>query len=380
MINNSSADRKPQIHQKLCSRVLFSESRCEKCFFSCPVGALHISDGSLEIDDKCTGCLFCAASCPNEVFSGTLPDPEHAEEENILYCSALLPHEKEPLADLPPSVIPCLGSIPTKMILSRVSQEKTSLKVITGSCAECRMKKGESFFRGREREVRALLAILQMGSAPVEVLPVTTDDKHEILKIVKSHREKVRKKSVISRRDLFLRLRDRFVQSDQPVQNDQAGERRGKGKEPTEATKCLIAILKSHARNLGSEKTIPYFREMQLQDGCSGCGACANLCPTGALSMVKNEDFSELTWRPAHCSGCDLCLEACRMKAIRFLPVVSLEKIVPETVTSIRRFHHHLCPECRVSFLSTGPDGRCPRCSKTKKIVENLFEMIYKDN
>ncbi|PKN29527.1 MAG: hypothetical protein CVU64_07745 [Deltaproteobacteria bacterium HGW-Deltaproteobacteria-21] len=382
MRDHNGADRRPHIHQKqLCNRIRFSESRCEKCLSECPAGALHIGDDLLEIDNSCTGCLFCVASCPNEVFSTSSgpPQQEKSAQPDVLYCSGVIPRGTKIPADLPPSIIPCLGSIPSRMILDRVLRKKSPLKVITGFCELCEMKQGESSFRRREREIHELLPILGIGVLPLATTPATDKEKRDGSEIVRGQWKYLDEKSAISRRDLLLSFRDRIVRREQPKEVDSAvGTRPSRiDRRPTDTMRHVIALTQSKRANASSPKTIPFFREIHIEENCTGCGVCAALCPTGALSLKKTRDSSELLWRAAHCSRCDLCTEACGKRAIRFLPGVEIEKVARETVTAIKRFYNHLCPECRTSFLSPHPKAQCPCCSKTERVIEGLFQMIY---
>ncbi|RJR50639.1 MAG: hypothetical protein C4576_05095 [Desulfobacteraceae bacterium] len=372
MRDYSGADRRPHIHQSLCNRVRFSESRCEKCLSACPAGALHIGYDLLEIDNSCTGCLFCVASCPNEVFSTSSAPP--SAQPDVLYCSGVIPPGTKMPADLPPSIIPCLGSIPSKTILDRLLRKNPPLKVITGFCEFCEMKQGESSFRRREREIHELLPILGIGVFPLATTPATDKEKRDASEIVRGQWKNLEEKSAISRRDLFLHLRDRIVRSEPPKKMDSALSNRPR---PTDTMRCVIALTRSNGVNTSSPKTIPFLREVHIEETCTGCGVCAALCPTGALSLKETRDTSELLWRAAYCSRCDLCTEACARRAIRFLSGVELEKVVRETVTAIKRFYNHLCPECRTSFLSPHPKAQCPCCSKTERVIEGLFQMIY---
>lgn len=48
---------------------------------------------------------------------------------------------------------------------------------------------------------------------------------------------------------------------------------------------------------------------------CCGCGACAAVCPRGAIEMVANEEeflFPEVD--EASCVGCLMCEGACAFK------------------------------------------------------------------
>ncbi len=54
---------------------------------------------------------------------------------------------------------------------------------------------------------------------------------------------------------------------------------------------------------------------------CTGCGACVEACPVGAIAMVENKARVIETL----CAGCKACLSVCRVGAIQ--PVVRGELI-----------------------------------------------------
>jgi 2-oxoacid:acceptor oxidoreductase delta subunit (pyruvate/2-ketoisovalerate family) len=51
---------------------------------------------------------------------------------------------------------------------------------------------------------------------------------------------------------------------------------------------------------------------------CIGCGNCAQVCPEGAIKMVKNKDgklVPKINYD--YCKGCGLCATECSVKAIK---------------------------------------------------------------
>jgi ferredoxin len=44
---------------------------------------------------------------------------------------------------------------------------------------------------------------------------------------------------------------------------------------------------------------------------CSGCGACAAECPTGAITVGEIAEVDE-----SLCTGCGVCIEACPLEAL----------------------------------------------------------------
>ena len=49
---------------------------------------------------------------------------------------------------------------------------------------------------------------------------------------------------------------------------------------------------------------------------CTGCGACVEACPTGAIRLVESETGSYAEVDQQECQNCEACLEACPEEAI----------------------------------------------------------------
>lgn len=50
---------------------------------------------------------------------------------------------------------------------------------------------------------------------------------------------------------------------------------------------------------------------LEIDGGCTTCGACSTACPTGALRLDETESEVQLVHDPASCTGCSLCVSAC---------------------------------------------------------------------
>jgi len=50
-----------------------------------------------------------------------------------------------------------------------------------------------------------------------------------------------------------------------------------------------------------------YFLRRTEEEGCLGCGACAEVCPVRAVAMVENRPVVDLEW----CLGCGVCARVC---------------------------------------------------------------------
>jgi len=50
-----------------------------------------------------------------------------------------------------------------------------------------------------------------------------------------------------------------------------------------------------------------------IEDKCTGCGSCVNVCPVGAISLVKGKAVID----QSKCIGCLACVSACPNDAIK---------------------------------------------------------------
>ncbi|MBN2005262.1 MAG: 4Fe-4S binding protein [Anaerolineae bacterium] len=54
---------------------------------------------------------------------------------------------------------------------------------------------------------------------------------------------------------------------------------------------------------------------------CTGCGACVEICPGGALTLVENK----ACLNDALCRGCEACVQACPVGALQ--PVLAIDAV-----------------------------------------------------
>lgn len=375
---------KPIVYQERCSKVRFSSAQCDRCVAGCPTDSIRIIYPNLAIDDTCSGCGFCVALCPNEVFSfrgeGATRFTSDEEKPSPLYCSGLLATGAMSARVLPPFIIRCVGSISTAFILARVLRGSKPLHVVTGSCDACPMKGGENSYRQREREIQSLFDYLGIGFSPVIVSTASAAEREEASKQYEIFQASLEESKALSRRDFFKHLRgSAATRRSQPARpavrsRDIESEHRS----PTKENQALVELFRRYAgRVIGEKGAVPGFFEVEVDENCSGCGACASLCPTGALTLDERPATAQLQWTPAHCSNCNLCFDVCARKALHVLPCLDGDRIANETTSTIRVFQRHVCPECGNRFLSSGPKACCGDCSKTENLMHALSMMIY---
>ncbi len=86
-------------------------------------------------------------------------------------------------------------------------------------------------------------------------------------------------------------------------------------------------------------------------DNCIGCGACVNICPTNALTMVdetnENPPKRVITQQADACIFCGNCEAGCTTeKGIKLSDQWDLAHLDRETMRSTHEFELQLCEKC----------------------------------
>jgi Pyruvate/2-oxoacid:ferredoxin oxidoreductase delta subunit len=105
---------------------------------------------------------------------------------------------------------------------------------------------------------------------------------------------------------------------------------------------------------------------------CTGCDACARLCPGQAIQFEAREDALAYRISPQDCTGCGICVDVCADRAVR------LASWVIATPSSLP-LDQATCARCGVRFHRpvidrAGGKPRCPICER-KGEVGKLFRV-----
>jgi ferredoxin len=84
---------------------------------------------------------------------------------------------------------------------------------------------------------------------------------------------------------------------------------------------------------------------VEIEGGCTACGACVSACPTGALALERDGEGISIVFDAPLCVGCKDCVPICPERVVR-----------AEKVTDLRRLSQGKRVLYRVS------EARCVKC------------------
>ena len=132
------------------------------------------------------------------------------------------------------------------------------------------------------------------------------------------------------------------------------------------------AIIKSEDQRAGTAKTAkspvpvpPSHKKLLLYDKkCTGCGACAKVCPADAITISENRKYKIININLVNCLYCGLCMETCPEEAVAFIAGDELPSFNKDAL------HHEL----RIKLM------RCDDCRETigtKKVISKTVKDLF---
>lgn len=301
----SDATTKIALDLRRCLRSRFNRNTCTKCLEACQSGALELQGRQVVFDaEKCTSCMQCTAVCPSDAFTGSidfLPLLHVLAEKE----TALLSCEKG-IGNYNHITMPCIGILAEPILAAMNSVTRGNGFIDVSRCAAC--VNGHCLKILHENMQTVINRTGEDGKIRLRYLfdkqlDLPSDEKGQrrsFLQLVKRTIADIGREAVSSQLSAQTETKD--PHSKNPARN---------------ATVLQYALsIMPEERRIEREVLLSYFFSVSVSDQCDSCPTCTGMCPTGALKRKKENDRKHLTFTSANCSGCGLCVDFCRKKAL----------------------------------------------------------------
>ena len=341
---------------ELCKRVRFRRSTCQNCVDVCPDNAITLSPGP-SINDNCSNCGLCQNACPTEVFEGDVnrdqlllrqvkslfgKDQTLGTKKGLfIHCSQAKKQNKCSLA------INCLGNMSENIFLGAALSGMARMNLVKGRCSQCHLKNGET-----------LLANSMITSQEiVEHIGL----KKLALSLNEAQKDSI-KDAPLTRRELFSKITHRETVGATSVLSEQAnGEiastqlEMKNGTRPSPKREILRSLIKQNViKHNGRGNTnvniiqqaLPWKKMKVDEANCVACAICVNVCPTGALTKVFENNQVVRHLDTSLCTNCYLCQEACPERVISFEEAYVAADLIKEQTYVVARIDMTSCAIC----------------------------------
>lgn len=295
----------------------------------------------------CVGCGLCEAQCPTRAISGVGSAAElivaaAAGKQTLrLRCEAArtsggkLEANRQGAAGLD---VGCLARLHPETVAAAAGalDEDGAVELMRGDCDKCPVGASDAV-RRMVSQAGACLA----GARRIHLgVVLESEDPAEATQ---------KPTSRMSRRALFRKASPRRMAEDAVA--DGTSSIGGK------APRVLVLQNLLH----------PALPRPRVKSGCTGCGACINVCPQDALTFSDVNDVFALTVDPTCCVQCDECVRVCPEKVMH--PSLRLPDPSLELLTQV---HMHRCEICGMR-LSPREAGRCAACTSRQSLVSDIW-------
>jgi len=361
----------PDVHADRCVNARHRQAGCTLCVEHCPVDAISLLTGAQPLplldEEVCIGCGVCIRVCPTDAFSRyqhpetrlvNLQDEFPADEGLALVCP------QHPRPDSSPAPVRyaihhqrCLAAFSAEQLLSLSQDGGRAVWLGDDACAECPIGQLHSDIIATAAAANQLLAGFDLPSA-IHLISEQKADLHPVRVLDGAA-------TAVNRRGFFRSLGK--------LAQQRADEAAARSPRPLFApgapvdqrlpyqTPPSLQRLNGHLAELARQappvpdfildtNAQPWATALVDINACSGCQLCARFCPTGAINYLWGEVDDgmvfNLTFHPALCLDCNICVAVCPEDAVTVAPQVPLARLLQPDRALLMAGYLEPCERC----------------------------------
>ncbi len=354
-----------------CLRLRHKKSDCCLCLENCPLGAIRF-DGALQIDYLlCSGCGICANLCPTSVFKlkGFPYEsllPLLMENSLVEFSCSSSPQENGGFR------VPCLGYLDAAVLVGAIARGSQEVRLNITHCEKCRFPLGLQVIT---KSLKQANRILELFGLPRKIL---------VSARTPSGDHNLREGELYSRREFFSyfigKTRSRAAAAMEAADKNQAA-----------VAKTMItlnprlpkkrSLLLEHIKKLGQPVVdrievgdLP-FAQVEIGNGCDGCGMCVTFCPSGALRSYDKEDGQVIDFSLGDCLACGLCSAVCPQGAITYSVWIDPGDLVTGRRKILAEHKKLACAQCGQTYVMVSGSNLCLNCKQKMEMKKWLVRM-----
>lgn len=361
------------VDEDLCINPRGRNILCRRCEKACRVDAIALSfDDVIVSESECTGCGACVPACPAGVFRLPVFDPERFLA-SLDGCAEVHLHCSESRDEGGGTVIPCHLLFDARLAAAAFAEGVRHFAFHgTTGCGHC--PRGDA--RPHIERLRRALDKWFGDSAPDVTL--TASGKA-------NGGRTVRHDQIATDRRQFLRTAALRTAAGAawlvPLAQDTGRDDETTGSwHIAELRKRPVVWRRALWRRLGrlpwGEGRVLPWHVRSFDETCSGCMACAERCPTGALQGTATDEARSIDFDPSLCTNCTLCQRICPQNAVR--PHLA-RNVAAACAPRSTLMHMSLrnCRQCGAPVAAGSESGQiCTMCANEKEMDEEWLALL----
>lgn len=344
--NPANYKERPRANTIPCLLCKYDKSSCSACMDVCPVDAITIEEGGIEISDACRKCGLCVSACPTECFFSLKSQPKKlydaiaaaaaAHETAYVTCTRALrrvPRENE-------VVLACVGDVTPEVWFSILADyPNVSVYLPLDICSNCRNTTGEeqlgAFIAEAEEWSGAGLG-LEVDAGDLVCVKRREYERKEFMDgIMRSTGLAVSKlnPATAALASVTQRLRehsDRLSGLERTLSTAAGVNTEKRRRVLIQGRQLMLSTLQEHPKLAERVRVSAPSCDFSR---CAMCGECVRQCPVHACDLVGAGRFKV---EEQYCVGCGLCAEVCPNKALTMVEHDGSALVVPDPETEKR--------------------------------------------